>query len=380
MAAGNALAVAADLAAAGVTAVLALVGSTRHRDPAAFAIAGGGVAAYPRGVGIGGGKHAGNGNSGGQQHRHRGSTHRSLLGVRRDGVSRQGHLRQAARADVAAVACGCFRPGGRKHLLTKPPAHTLPAGPATPDSGAMNEDTTPQLLLVDDDVRLRELLQRYLESQGFSVRCAGNGSQMQQALDRGHYDLIVLDLMMPGESGLEICRRLRGQGDQTPVVMLTAKGDEVDRIVGLEIGADDYLPKPVSPRELLARIRAVLRRTRPVAAGAPLAQGGEVAFGRFRLQLASRELSRDGEPLQLTSGEFAVLSVLLRHPHQPLSRDRLMSLAHGREHQALERSIDVAVARLRKLLEDDPRNPRILQTVWGVGYVFVPPAGTEAAS
>lgn len=234
------------------------------------------------------------------------------------------------------------------------------------------DDTSPRLLLVDDDTRLRDLLTRYLEQQGLRVRGVGDGAQMQQALDRGHYDLIVLDLMMPGESGLDICRRLRGQGDATPIVMLTAKGDEIDRIVGLEIGADDYLPKPVSPRELLARIRAVLRRSRPVP-GAPQAEGGRVAFGPFVLDLGARELRRDGGLLKLTSGEFAVLSVLLRHPRQPLSRDRLMSLAHGREHEAFERSIDVAIARLRKLLEDDPRNPRMIQTVWGTGYVFVPP-------
>jgi DNA-binding response OmpR family regulator len=236
-----------------------------------------------------------------------------------------------------------------------------------------NDAPLPAILLVDDDLRLRDLLQRYLESQGFAVRGVDDGVQLQQALDRGHFDLIVLDLMLPGESGLDICRRLRGQGDDTPVIMLTAKGDEIDRIVGLEIGADDYLPKPVNPRELLARMRAVLRRSTSPVPGAPQAEGGEVRFGRFRLDLGRRELSRDGEALRITGGEFAILSVLLRHPRQPLSRDRLMSLARGREHDAFERSIDVAIARLRKLLEDDPRQPRVLQTVWGVGYVYVPP-------
>jgi len=234
------------------------------------------------------------------------------------------------------------------------------------------DESLARILLVDDDARLRELLLRYLQSQGFEAKGVGDGAQMRQALDRGHYDLIVLDLMLPGEDGLEICRRLRGQGDTTPIVMLTAKGDEIDRIVGLEIGADDYLPKPVNPRELLARIRSVLRRARP-APGAPRAEGGEIRFGAFRLDLGRRELSREGESLRLTSGEFAVLAVLLRHPRQPLSRDRLMSLARGREHEAFERSMDVTVARLRRLLEDDARNPRIIQTVWGVGYVYVPP-------
>jgi len=239
-----------------------------------------------------------------------------------------------------------------------------------------NTTPSPTLLLVDDDPRLRDLLQRYLESQGFAVRAVGDGAQMQQALDRGHFDLIVLDLMLPGESGLDICRRLRGQGDATPGVMLPAKGDGIDRIVGLEIGADDYLPKPVNPRELLARIRAVLRRSAPAAPGAPLADGGELRFGPFVLDLGRRELRRGDSELKITGGEFAILSVLLRHPRQPLSRDRLMSLARGRGHDAFERSIDVAVARLRKLLEDDPRQPRMLQTVWGVGYVFVPPGET----
>jgi DNA-binding response OmpR family regulator len=234
------------------------------------------------------------------------------------------------------------------------------------------DETLAHILLVDDDARLRELLVRYLQSQGFEVKGVGDGAQMRQALDRGHYDLIVLDLMLPGEDGLDICRRLRGQGDNTPIVMLTAKGDEIDRIVGLEIGADDYLPKPVNPRELLARIRSVLRRARP-APGAPEPDGGEIRFGSFRLDLGRRELSRNGALLRLTSGEFAVLTVLLRHPRQPLSRDRLMSLARGREHDAFERSMDVTIARLRRLLEDDVRNPRILQTVWGVGYVYVPP-------
>ncbi|WP_116811978.1 two-component system response regulator OmpR [Steroidobacter cummioxidans] len=233
-------------------------------------------------------------------------------------------------------------------------------------------DVTARILLVDDDARLRELLLRYLQSQGFDAKGAADAVHMQQALDRGHYDLIVLDLMLPGEDGLQICRRLRGQGDLTPIVMLTAKGDEIDRIVGLEIGADDYLPKPVNPRELLARIKAVLRRTHPVS-GAPRPEGGEILFGEFKLNLGTRELARGATPLRLTSSEFAVLATLLRHPRQPLSRDRLMSLARGREHDAFERSIDVTIARLRRLIEQDPRNPRLIQTVWGTGYVYVPP-------
>jgi len=239
----------------------------------------------------------------------------------------------------------------------------------------MNANARPHVLIVDDDLRLRELLVRYLDQQGFDAFVAGDGRELDQQLKRHHADLIVLDLMLPGEDGLAICRRLRGQGVETPIIMLTAKGDEVDRIVGLEIGADDYLPKPGSPRELVARMRAVLRRGRtPV--GAPQPQGGTVSFGACVLDLGTRELKRNGEPQRMTSGEFAVLAALLARPHQPLTRDQLMSAARGREHAAYERSMDVMMSRLRKLVEADPRAPRYLQTVWGTGYVFVPDAQT----
>lgn len=262
--------------------------------------------------------------------------------------------------------------GAGKHSVTNSPGFAFAMPRRRRDSVGMAE-SLPRLLLVDDDDRLRALLLRYLDEQGFEVRGAADGVQMRQMLDRGHYDLIVLDLMLPGDDGLEICRTLRGRGDTTPVLMLTAKGDEIDRIIGLEIGADDYLPKPVNPRELLARIRAILRRVPTVAPGAPRAEGGVLAFGPFQLDTTTRELTANGKPLRITSGEFAVLSVLLRHPRQALSRDRLMSLARGREHEAFERSIDVTIARLRKLLEVDSGQPRLIQTVWGVGYVYVPP-------
>jgi DNA-binding response OmpR family regulator len=239
------------------------------------------------------------------------------------------------------------------------------------DNARMEASSKPVILVVDDDARLRELLLRYLASQDFEALAAANGRELDQQLRRHHVDLIVLDLMLPGEDGLAICRRLRGQGVETPVVMLTAKGDEVDRIVGLEIGADDYLAKPGSPRELVARIRAVLRRGRP-AVGAPIEGGETIEFGRCRLDLGTRQLTRDGETLKLTSGEFAVLAALVARPRQPLTRDQLMSLARGRAHDAYERSIDVMISRLRKLVETDPRTPQHLQTVWGTGYVFVP--------
>jgi DNA-binding response OmpR family regulator len=238
---------------------------------------------------------------------------------------------------------------------------------------AMN-DMAPVILIVDDDMRLRDLLERYLGQQGFACLGAANGRELDQQLKRHHVDLIVLDLMLPGEDGLAICRRLRGQGIETPIVMLTAKGDEVDRIVGLEIGADDYLPKPGSPRELVARIRAVLRRGGR-AIGAPREEGGEVGFGDCVLDLGTRQLVRKGEAQRITSGEFAVLAALVARPRQPLTRDQLMSLARGRAHDAYERSIDVMMSRLRKLVEAEPRAPRYLQTVWGTGYVFVPDDG-----
>ncbi|MBI2380737.1 MAG: two-component system response regulator OmpR [Gammaproteobacteria bacterium] len=236
-------------------------------------------------------------------------------------------------------------------------------------------EETPKILVVDDDLRLRSLLERYLKEQGFQVRTAADGQQMEKYLERENYHLMVLDLMLPGEDGLSICKRLRAQDNSMAIIMLTAKGDEVDRIVGLEVGADDYLPKPFNPRELLARIKAVLRRRPSEAPGAPSTEEIQVEFGEFRLNLATREMSKAGEDIPLTSGEFAVLKALVTHPRQPLSRDKLMNLARGRDYSALERSIDVQVSRLRRLIEVDPAKPRYLQTVWGLGYVFVPDGG-----
>ena len=196
---------------------------------------------------------------------------------------------------------------------------------------------------------------------------------MDALLAREAFDLIVLDLMLPGEDGLSICRRLRSSEPQIAIVMLTAKGDEIDRIVGLEVGADDYLPTPFNPRELLARIHAVLRRQSAAGVpGAPDADGGEVSFGGFRLDLGTRVLEKNGTPVTLTTGEFGVLRALVRHPRTPLTREKLMHLARGREYEAYDRSLDVQISRLRKLIEPDPQNPRFIQTVWGVGYVFVP--------
>lgn len=231
---------------------------------------------------------------------------------------------------------------------------------------------TTKVLVVDDDMRLRSLLERYLVEQGFIVRTAANSEQMDRLLARENFHLMVLDLMLPGEDGLSICRRLRQAENDIPIVMLTAKGDEVDRIIGLELGADDYIPKPFNPRELLARIKAILRRRSKEAPGAPCTEENIVEFGKFTLNLATREMSEGDKTIALTSGEFAVLKALVSHPRESLSRDKLMNLARGRDYSALERSIDVQVSRLRRMIEVDAANPRYIQTVWGLGYVFVP--------
>jgi two-component system phosphate regulon response regulator OmpR len=234
-------------------------------------------------------------------------------------------------------------------------------------------DRKKRVLVVDDDGRLRELLPRYLGAQGVDVLVAADAGTMTKLLARETVDIVILDLMLPGEDGLAVCRRLRGTGETVPIIMLTAKGDEVDRILGLEMGADDYLPKPFNPRELVARINAVLRRQPPAAPpGAPSADAETVSFGLFTLDLATRALRREGDAISLTTGEFALLRALVTHPRQPLSREKLMELARGRELEAFERSIDVQVSRLRRVIEDDSTKPRYIQTVWGFGYVFVP--------
>lgn len=229
-----------------------------------------------------------------------------------------------------------------------------------------------RILVIDDDARLRELLLRYLGEQGFDVRAVHDGVAMDKALRLGRFHLLVLDLMLPDEDGLAILRRLRAAGENVPVILLTAKGDEIDRIIGLEMGADDYLPKPFNPRELVARINAVLRRKVAQPAGAPDAEEKIMAFGDCELNFATRELTRSGAPVALTTGEFALLKVLVTHPRQPLSRDKLMELARGRDHDPFDRAIDVQVSRLRRLIEPDSAKPRFIQTVWGYGYVFVP--------
>ena len=229
-----------------------------------------------------------------------------------------------------------------------------------------------KILIVDDDPGLSSLLERFFTSKGFRARAVPNVEQMDRLLAREVFNLVVLDLMLPGEDGLSACRRLRAANNQIPIIMLTAKGDELSRIKGLELGADDYLAKPFNPDELVARVKAVLRRQAPSVPGAPGSEDETVTFGDYELSLATRELKRGEEVHMLTTGEFAVLKALVMNARQPLTRDKLMNLARGREWDALERSIDVQISRLRRMIEPDPSKPRYIQTVWGVGYVFVP--------
>lgn len=243
---------------------------------------------------------------------------------------------------------------------------------------ASNSSLPRKILVVDDDVRLRDLLRRYLSEQGFTVHTAEDGKEMSKAIQREVFDLYVLDLMLPGEDGLSICRRLRGANDTTPIIMLTAKSEDIDRILGLEMGADDYLTKPFNPRELLARINAILRRLQVEEhPGAPSHEAEIVRFGPYTLNLSTRTLMKNGEILPITTGEFSVLKVFARNPRNPMSRDKLMELARGREYEAFDRSLDVQISRLRKLLEPNPAKPIYIQTVWGLGYVFIPNADEQ---
>lgn len=227
----------------------------------------------------------------------------------------------------------------------------------------------PRLLVVDDDPELRSLLQRFLSEHGYGVRAVDGGRAMDIALQREPADVIVLDLMMPGEDGLAVLRRLRANGDQVPVIMLTARGDPVDRVLGLEMGADDYLGKPFLPRELVARIAALLRRMAP----ARTAHTDEtMQIGPFEINFSAMTVSRDGTMLSLSSREFALLCALARSPGRPLSRAQLIDRALGRDAEVTDRAIDVQVARLRRAIGDDANEPRFIRTIWGVGYVFAP--------
>jgi two-component system OmpR family response regulator/two-component system phosphate regulon response regulator OmpR len=224
--------------------------------------------------------------------------------------------------------------------------------------------------VIDDDAGIRDLLGDYLAKQGMEVKTARDGKEMDAQLAGFEPDLLIMDLMMPGEDGLSLTRRVRSERGM-PVIMLSARGEDIDRIVGLEVGADDYLAKPFNPRELLARIRAVLRRGSGAKAETESADADPV-FGPFTLDLAAQRLLRDGEEITLTHAEFALLQIFVEHPNRALTRDQIMDWLKGYERDPFDRSIDVRVTRLRKKVEDDPANPVYIRTVWGQGYLFSP--------
>lgn len=229
---------------------------------------------------------------------------------------------------------------------------------------------SPHILVVDDDRDIRTLLSDYLQKNGYRVTAVAEGKAMRRAIEQAHVDLIVLDLMLPGEDGLKLCRDLRTRS-QIPVLMLTALGEEIDRVLGLEVGADDYLPKPFSPRELVGRIKAILRRTAHMPRDPDLRQATGYKFGDWQLDNTTRTLSHsDGTQTALSGAEFRLLSVLLSHATRVLSRPQLMELLRGRDIDPFDRSIDVRISRLRQTLRDDARSPRIIKTIYGEGYVI----------
>ncbi|HTJ95215.1 MAG TPA: response regulator [Pararobbsia sp.] len=231
-------------------------------------------------------------------------------------------------------------------------------------------ERTARIVVLDDEAELRNMLQRFLSSNGFEVRVAPDSRRLDRFLEREPFDLLILDLMMEPENGLSVCRRLRAQGQNLPILMLTAKGDPLDKVIGLEMGADDYLAKPFLPRELVARVNALLRRQK-IASGDPSLAMQTIRFGPFTMDLAKQELFRDGSLVEVHSAQMLLLHALGSSPNRPVSRDNLLARARGRDHDALDRSIDVQVLRLRQIVEDDPAKPRFIKTVWGVGYMLL---------
>lgn len=227
-----------------------------------------------------------------------------------------------------------------------------------------------RIIVLDDEAELRNMLQRFLTGHGFQVRAVADGKQLNRYLQREPYDLLVLDLMMEPEDGLTICRRLRAEGQTLPILMLTARGDPADRVVGLDTGADDYLAKPFLPDELVARIRALLRRQK-IAAGDPTVTSQTLSFGEFRFDVGKQTLTRGGAPVEVHSAQMLLLHALGSSPNRAVSRENLLARARGRDHDALDRSIDVQILRLRQIVEEDPSKPRFIKTVWGVGYMLV---------
>jgi two-component system OmpR family response regulator len=238
-------------------------------------------------------------------------------------------------------------------------------------------ETARHILIVDDDRDIRTLLGDYLQKNGFRATAVPDGKGMRRVLEQAHVDLIVLDLMMPGEDGLKLTRELRVHS-QTPILMLTALGEEVDRIVGLEVGADDYLSKPFSPRELVGRIKAILRRTAHMPRDPAQSTANIYRFGDWTLDVTARTLRHtDNSEHALSGAEFRLLSILLAHPTRVLSRSQLMELLRGRDIDPFDRSVDVRISRLRQVLRDDARSPKIIKTVYGEGYIMGVPVEQE---
>ncbi len=237
--------------------------------------------------------------------------------------------------------------------------------------------STPHILVVDDNREIRDLLAKFLAKDGFRVSTAGDGKAMLKVLGESKIDLIVLDLMLPGEDGLTLCRQLRAESS-IPVIMLTAKGEEIDRVVGLEMGADDYVAKPFSSRELLARIKAVLRRAQSLPPAQEPLEAGNIRFAGWILNTVKRVLeSADGVIVPLSTGEYDLLLALIRHPQRVLNRDQLLDLTRGRAAAPFDRSIDTQVSRLRRKIEENPKEPKIVKTIWGGGYMFTPSVSKE---
>lgn len=237
------------------------------------------------------------------------------------------------------------------------------------DTGMGPNMSRGRVLLVDDDERLRQMVAEYLQRHGLECLQAGSATAAEQRLAHESVDLVVLDLMLPDEYGINLCRRLRDNAPDLPILILSARGDDVDRIIGLEVGADDYLPKPCNLRELVARIFSILRRS---ARAGGEADSRRKRFGGFEVDLWTRTLRRGDETVKITTGEYQLLEALVTNARRVLSRDELISLASGRKRVSLSRSVDILISRLRQVLEDDPASPRYIQTVWGRGYMFVP--------
>lgn len=239
------------------------------------------------------------------------------------------------------------------------------------DMTSQTETAKPHILIVDDDAEIRDLLSRFLAKHDYRVTTARDGREMKKALDDWQIDLIVLDLMMPGEDGLTLCRKVRADSNM-PVIMLTAMGEDVDRIIGLEVGADDYMAKPFNPRELSARIKAVLRRFEQGAkvSNPDAEKAGRFAFAGFELDPATRSFYKDGDEIDLTAGEYDLLIAFVEHPQRILNRDQLLDMAKGRAAIPFDRSIDVQVGRLRKKIEPDYKEPTLIKTVRGGGYML----------